>query len=76
MYNTVLLEKIPKESSEVVNRRTDNIMTKRKNNDIQNITQKTKNRAAPTPLKTRFRKFLLHTWYPSCYFCYKRGDKS
>jgi hypothetical protein len=22
------------------------------------------------------RQFLLHTWYPSCYSCYKLGDKS
>jgi len=39
--------------SEAVHRRTDNTMTKRKkpNNDIQNITQKTKDRPTRTPLK-------------------------
>ena len=43
--------KVPKESSEVLNRgRTDNTMAKRKNdkrtnNDTQNIAQKTKDRA-------------------------------
>jgi len=39
--------------SEAVNRMTDNTMTKNKkpNNDIQNITQKTKDRPTRTPLK-------------------------
>ena len=45
--------KIPKEQSESVNRRrTHNTMAKRTNNDIQNITQKTKDRTTRTPLKT------------------------
>ena len=37
-----------------MNRRTENTMAKRKrtNNDLQNTTQKTKNRATRTPLKT------------------------
>ena len=45
----------PKRKSKVVNRRTiDNTIAKRKrtNNDLQNITQKTKDRATRTPLKT------------------------
>jgi hypothetical protein len=46
-----------KVSSEVLNRRTDITMAKRKrtkghNNDLQNITQKTKDRATRTPIKT------------------------
>jgi len=47
--------KIPKVESQAKNgRRTDNAMDKRKrtNNDIQNITQKTKDRATRTTLKT------------------------
>jgi hypothetical protein len=48
--------KIAKGKSEAVNRRTDNTMAKRKldqrtNNDLQNITQKTKNRVTRTLLK-------------------------
>jgi hypothetical protein len=46
---------IPKGLSESVNRRrTDNAMAKRKstNNDLQKTTQKTKDRATRTPLKT------------------------
>jgi hypothetical protein len=41
--------KIPMEKSEVVNRRKDTTMTKRKrtNNDLQNTTQETKDRATP-----------------------------
>ena len=47
--------KIPKGYSEDVNQRTDNTMAKRKkvqktNNDLQNITQKTKDRVTRTPL--------------------------
>ena len=46
--------KIPKGQSEAVLRRTDNTMTKRKrtNNDLQNITQNTEDRATRTSLKT------------------------
>jgi hypothetical protein len=46
--------KIPKKLSESVNRRrTDNTMAKRQraNNDLQNTTQKTKDRATRTSLK-------------------------
>ena len=53
---------------------------KRTNNDLQNTTQKTKDRATRTPLKPKViqngKQFLLHMWYPSCYSCYKLGDKS
>jgi len=42
--------KIPKGQSESVNGRTDNTAAKRTNNDLQNITQKTKDRVARTPL--------------------------
>jgi hypothetical protein len=46
--------KIPKWYSESVNRKTDNTKKKDKgtNNDLQNIGQKTTDRATPTPLKT------------------------
>ena len=50
--------KIPKGISESINRRrTDNTMAKRKkdkraNNDLQNITHKTKDQVKRTPLKT------------------------
>ena len=47
--------KIPKGKSEAVKRRrTDITMAKRKrtNNDLQNITQKSKDQAKQTPLKT------------------------
>ena len=47
--------KIPKAQPESpTNRRTDNTMAKRKwtNDDLQNTTQKTKDRATRTPLKT------------------------
>jgi hypothetical protein len=47
--------KIPKGKSEAVKRRrTDTTMAKRKrtNNDLQNITQKSKDQAKQTPLKT------------------------
>jgi hypothetical protein len=59
----------------IVNRRTDNTMAKRKmnkrtNNDLQNITQKTKDWATWTLLKPwgwtqvllKGRQFLLHNW--------------
>jgi len=41
------------------------------NNDLQNTTHKTKDRATRTPLKTRDvlwkgKQFLLHKWHPSC----------
>lgn len=42
--------------SQVINRRTHNDMAKRKkkkDNDIQNITQNITNRSTPSPLKTR-----------------------
>ena len=47
--------KIPKGYSEAVNETTDNTMAKRKitNNDQQNTTQATTNRATLNPLKTR-----------------------
>jgi hypothetical protein len=42
--------KIPKESSEVtIGRRTENTMVKRKNNDLQNTIQKTKEQATRNP---------------------------
>ena len=59
------------------------LSTKGTNNDLQNITQKTKDRATlktdinsgvperltlPAPLD---KHFLLYTWHPSCYSCYK-----
>ena len=45
--------KIPKELSESVNRRTDNTMEKKtQNNDLQNTTQKTNDQAPWTPTKT------------------------
>ena len=49
----------PKGQSESVYRRTDNAMAKRKkekrtNTDLQNATQKTKDRATRTPIKLRF----------------------
>ena len=46
--------KIPKGKLEAVKRRTDTTMAKRKrtNNDLQNITQKSKDQAKQTPLRT------------------------
>jgi len=45
---------IPKGLSKSVNRRrTDNTMTKRTNNDLQNTTQKTNDQVTRAPLKTR-----------------------
>ena len=51
-------------------------------NDKQNATQKSKDRAACTSLKTertrvllKGRQFLLQMWHPPCYSCYKPGDK-
>ena len=44
--------KIPKGQSESVNRRTDNTMTNRTNNDLQNIANIIKDRVTRTPLKT------------------------
>jgi hypothetical protein len=45
--------KIPKGSETVIRRKTDNTMAtkKRTNHNLQNITQKTKDRATRTPLK-------------------------
>jgi len=53
---------------------------------MQNITQKSNDRATRTPLKSEHdhgflrkdNQFLLmfHLWHPSCYSCYKSGDKS
>ena len=46
---------------------------KRTGNDLQNITQKTKDRAIQTQLQTggsaKGKQFLLHMWHPSCYSC-------
>ena len=53
---------------------------KRTNNDLQNTTQKTKDRATRRLLKThvfmRGKQFLLHMWRPLCYSFHKFGDKS
>ena len=54
---------------------------KRTNNDLQNTTQKTKDRVTTTPLKTggelrKCRQFPFFLWHPSCYSGYKSGDKS
>jgi hypothetical protein len=53
--------KIPKGQSEAVNHKTDNAMAKRKrtNNNLQNLTQKTKDQATQIPLKLR-----------KCYSCH------
>ena len=47
---------------------------KRSNNKVQNTTQKTKDRATQTPLKTgapqvlqKGKQFLFHMWHPMCY---------
>ena len=54
--NLGVKKKFEDTKSEAVNRRTDNTCNgqkkKRTNNDIQNITQETKDRATLTPLKT------------------------
>ena len=50
---------------------------KRTNNDPQNTTQKSKDRATWTPLKRLLRKgtqFLLQYRHPSCYYSYNPGD--
>jgi Na+-translocating ferredoxin:NAD+ oxidoreductase RnfG subunit len=56
MRNLGVKKKFEDTKSEAVNRRTDNTCNgqkkKRTNNDIQNITQETKDRATLTPLKT------------------------
>jgi hypothetical protein len=48
-------------------------LTKRTNNDLQNTTQKTKDRITRNPLKAQVlrkgRQVLLHQWHPSCYRC-------
>jgi hypothetical protein len=58
---------------------------KRTNNDLQSITHKTKDLVTRTPLKTgceltqvlrKGKQFRLHYWPPSCYSCFKSGDKS
>ena len=54
------------------------------NKGQHNTTQKTKHRATRTNTKSRWwtrllrkgKQFLLHWWHPSCYCCYKSGDKS
>jgi len=50
---------------------------------IQNTTQKTEDRATRTPINTgdEFRRsvrvsIFCSMWRPSCYSCYKPGDKS
>ena len=53
----------------------------RSNNDLQNTTQKTKDRATGTSTKTggklqESKSFLLHTWRRSWYSGYVSGDKS
>jgi hypothetical protein len=52
-FNTRICSTCRKHLSEPVHRRTDNTMAKRKrtNNDLQNTTQKTKDRVSRTPLK-------------------------
>jgi hypothetical protein len=57
---------------------------KRTNNDLQNTTQKYKDRGTRTPLKSRKltqvlykdKQFLLYICHLSCYSCYIHGDKS
>ena len=60
--------------------RQHNGQTKKTNNDLQNITQKTKDRSTPTPLKAgvnrKEKQFRLHLWHLSCYSCYKPGNIS
>jgi hypothetical protein len=46
------------------------------NNKLQNTTQKTKDWATWSPIKTLDKQFLLHMQHPSCYSCYEAGDKS
>jgi len=56
---------------------------KRTNNDLQNSTQRTKDRATWTPLNyvgwtqvyLKGKQFQVHVWHPSCYSCYKTGQK-
>ena len=63
-------------------REINNTMAKMANNDVQNITQKTIDRATRSSLKTgselewRGKQFLLHMWHPSYYSWYKPADKS
>ena len=53
------------------------------NNDLPNITQKTKDRATRTPLKhgdktlvlRKGKQLPLNMWHQFCYCCYKPGDK-
>jgi hypothetical protein len=53
---------------------------KRTNNDLQNTTQKTKDRATGTPLRSGVKlgapegyQFPLHLWHLSCYSSYNPG---
>ena len=61
------------------NDRQYNGQKKKGNNNLQSTTQKTKNQATQTPLKTQVlqkdKQFLLHMWHLLCYSCYKPGDK-
>ena len=61
------------------NDRQYNGQKKKGNNNLQSTTQKTKNQATQTPLKTQVlqkdKQFLFHMWHLSCYSCYKPGDK-
>jgi hypothetical protein len=76
--------KIPKEVSRSRKSKDRQYNGKRKriNKDLHNITQKRKDRARRTLLKSRMNsdgpegKFLFCMWHPSCYFCNKSGDKS
>ena len=58
-------------NKETVNRKTDNAMVKRKrtNNDLQNTTQKTKDRVIRIPLKTRGELMWSGRVGSSCYTC-------
>ena len=65
---------IPKGQSKALNRRTDNTMAKRKrmNNDLQNTTQKTKDRAPRTPLSTAGELVCFGRVSSSCSSCGNR----
>ena len=85
-YVLSLFEEMFEDTKGVIKNRsvTDNVMAKRKKDKHDRKYTTRKGFSNTNPIKNlgwmhalrKGRQFLLHTWHPSCYSCYKPSDKS
>ena len=85
-YVLSLFEEMFEDTKEVIRNHsvTDNVMAKRKKDKHDRKYTTRKGFSNANPIKNwgwmyalrKGRQFLLHTWHPSCYSCYKPSDKS